>query len=908
MKTIYTFGNGNAEGRADMKELLGGKGANLAEMNLIGVPVPPGFTITCDVCKIYNEQGREAVVNLIKEDVIKSVHHIESLTGYKFNDPQNPQLVSVRSGAPVSMPGMMDTVLNLGINDEVAETLAKKSGNERFAWDSYRRFVQMYGDVVLGMKPQNKNDIDPFEEIIEAVKTAKGVKFDTELDVDDLKQLVKLFKKAVKENTGKDFPTDAWDQLWGAIYAVFDSWNNERAILYRQMNQIPESYGTAVNVQAMVYGNMGDSSATGVCFSRDAGTGENLFNGEYLINAQGEDVVAGVRTPQQIMTEGSRRWAKLQGISEEERKKKYPSLEETMPECAAQLVEIQARLEDHYKDMQDMEFTIQDGKLWLLQTRNGKRTGAAMVKIAMDLLREGEIDEKTVLKRMEPGKLDELLHPVFDKSAMANAQVMAKGLPASPGAATGKIVFFADDAEEWAQRNEKVIMVRIETSPEDLRGMTVAQGILTARGGMTSHAAVVARGMGICCVSGCGNMDITDNTLITKDKEILHEGDIISIDGTTGNVYKGEVELESASNNTSINELLTMCDAIKNLGVRANADTKKDMEIAKNFGAEGIGLVRTEHMFFEKERIFKFRQMILANDKKTRLQALVSLLPYQEKDFEELYRLNSGLPVVIRYLDPPLHEFLPKEEEEIKELAVSLNTTVADLKLKIDSLKEFNPMMGHRGSRLDITYPEIAVMQTNAVISAACNVKKEGINPVVEIMLPLIMDKKEFIYIKDIVEKEIKRVLAKKGMQIDYQIGAMIEVPRAAILADELASVCDFFSFGTNDLTQLTFGFSRDDAAKFLKDYYNKNILSHDPFMSLDTNGVGTLVKIAAQMSKSIKPNISLGVCGEHAADEKSIEFFDKIGLSYISASAYRVPVAKLAAAKAALANSKDIA
>lgn len=907
MKTIYTFGNGNAEGRADMKELLGGKGANLAEMNLIGVPVPPGFTITCDVCKIYNEQGREAVVNLIKEDVIKSVHHIESLTGYKFNDPQNPQLVSVRSGAPVSMPGMMDTVLNLGINDEVAETLAKKSGNERFAWDSYRRFVQMYGDVVLGMKPQNKNDIDPFEEIIEAVKTAKGVKFDTELDVDDLKQLVKLFKKAVKENTGKDFPTDAWDQLWGAIYAVFDSWNNERAILYRQMNQIPESYGTAVNVQAMVYGNMGNSSATGVCFSRDAGTGENLFNGEYLINAQGEDVVAGVRTPQQIMTEGSRRWAKLQGISEEERKEKYPSLEETMPECAAQLVEIQARLEDHYKDMQDMEFTIQDGKLWLLQTRNGKRTGAAMVKIAMDLLREGEIDEKTVLKRMEPGKLDELLHPVFDKSAMANAQVMAKGLPASPGAATGKIVFFADDAEEWAQRNEKVIMVRIETSPEDLRGMTVAQGILTARGGMTSHAAVVARGMGECCVAGCGALLIDEEKrTVTIDGKVYTADDYLSLDGSTGNVYAGQMATMPAAVTGNFATLMGWADKFRALKVRTNADTPKDAKQAYDFGAEGIGLCRTEHMFFKEDRIMSVRKMIVAKTVEARKAALNELLPMQREDFVGIYEAMKGYGVTIRFLDPPLHEFVPHKDSEIQELADELKMPFADLKKIVDDLHEFNPMLGHRGCRLSVTYPEIAEMQARAVMEAAIIVSKRNdfkVTP--EIMIPLVGEVKELKYVKEHVVATLEAVMKEQNYKLDYKIGTMIEIPRAALTADEIAKEADFFSFGTNDLTQMTFGFSRDDAGKFLDDYYAKKIFESDPFAKVDQIGVGRLMKIAATEGRAVNPDLHLGICGEHGGDPSTVEFCHNIGLDYVSCSPFRVPLARLAAAQANIKNPR---
>ena len=873
-KFVYDF----SEGTKDMKELLGGKGSNLACMKNLGLPVPDGFIVTTEACNKYYAEN-EVISASIEEEINNHLASLEQKTGKILGDVNNPLLVSVRSGARSSMPGMMDTILNLGLNDEVAASFAKITNNERFVYDSYRRLIMMFADVVMG------KDKSIFEEYLTNYKKEHGYQNDTDLTGTDWHNIAIKYKEMYQELTGDAFPSDTTRQLIMAVGAVFKSWNNSRAIYYRKINNIPDDWGTAVNIQAMVYGNKNNNSGTGVAFSRSPVNGEAKLFGEYLINAQGEDVVAGVRTPQSIET-----------------------LKNIMPDVYEEFVKTAKILEDYYKDMQDMEFTIEDGKLYMLQTRNGKRTGLAAVNIATSLVREGKISMEEAIRRVSVEDITQALHPVFKTDSLEKATLIGNGLAASPGAACGEIVFDASIAIKKSKEGIKTVLVRHETSPEDIEGMHYAQGVLTIRGGMTSHAAVVARGMGICCVSGCGNMDITDNTLITKDKEILHEGDIISIDGTTGNVYKGEVELESASNNTSINELLTMCDAIKNLGVRANADTKKDMEIAKNFGAEGIGLVRTEHMFFEKERIFKFRQMILANDKKTRLQALVSLLPYQEKDFEELYRLNSGLPVVIRYLDPPLHEFLPKEEEEIKELAVSLNTTVADLKLKIDSLKEFNPMMGHRGSRLDITYPEIAVMQTNAVISAACNVKKEGINPVVEIMLPLIMDKKEFIYIKDIVEKEIKRVLAKKGMQIDYQIGAMIEVPRAAILADELASVCDFFSFGTNDLTQLTFGFSRDDAAKFLKDYYSKNILSHDPFMSLDTNGVGTLVKIATQMSKSIKPNISLGVCGEHAADEASIEFFDKIGLSYISASAYRVPVAKLAAAKATLANSKDIA
>ena len=902
MKTIYTFGNGNAEGRADMKELLGGKGANLAEMNLIGVPVPPGFTITCDVCKIYNEQGREAVVNLIKEDVIKSVHHIESLTGCKFNDPENPQLVSVRSGAPVSMPGMMDTVLNLGINDEVAATLAKKSGNERFAWDSYRRFVQMYGDVVLGMKPQNKTDIDPFEEIIESVKAQKGVKFDTELDVEDLKLLVKLFKEAVKKSTGKDFPVNAWDQLWGAIYAVFDSWNNERAILYRQMNQIPESYGTAVNVQAMVYGNMGNSSATGVCFSRDAGTGENLFNGEYLINAQGEDVVAGVRTPQQIMTEGSRRWAKLQGISEEERKAKYPSLEETMPECAAQLVEIQARLEEHYRDMQDMEFTIQDGKLWLLQTRNGKRTGAAMVKIAMDLLREGAIDEKTVLRRMEPAKLDELLHPVFDKSAVQNAQVMAKGLPASPGAATGKIVFFADDAEEWAKRNEKVIMVRIETSPEDLRGMNVAQGILTARGGMTSHAAVVARGMGKCCVSGAGEIKVDYKAkTVTMGGKVYHEGEWISINGSTGEVYDGLVSTVDADISGDFSAIMNLAEKYTKMKVYANADSPRDAKVARKFGAVGIGLCRTEHMFFEGERIKAMREMIIADSVERRKVALNKLLPLQRGDFEGMFKAMDGYDVTIRLLDPPLHEFVPHQLETMRELANDTGMSLDKIKQICSSLEEFNPMLGHRGCRLGNTYPEITEMQARAIIEAAINVKEHGVDVHPKIMVPLVGVKEEIKRQADIINATAKKVFAERGTTVPYKVGTMIEIPRAALVANEIAEIADFFSFGTNDLTQMTFGYSRDDAPKFLNEYKKLGIIKNDPFEVLDQTGVGQLVKMGTERGRSTKPELNVGICGEHGGEPSSVKFCASLNLDYVSCSPYRVPIARVAAAQAAI-------
>ncbi len=902
MKTIYTFGNGQAEGRADMRDLLGGKGANLAEMNLIGVPVPPGFTITTDVCRLYNKDGRDAVVELIREDVKKAIAHIESLTGNKFNDPANPQLVSVRSGAPVSMPGMMDTVLNLGINDAVAETLAEKSGNPRFAWDSYRRFVQMYGDVVLGMKPKNKTDIDPFEEIIEEIKEKKGVQFDTELDVDDLKELVVRFKAAVKENTGKDFPTSAWDQLWGAIYAVFDSWNNDRAILYRRMNQIPEEYGTAVNVQAMVYGNMGNTSATGVAFSRDAATGENLFNGEYLINAQGEDVVAGVRTPQQIMTEGSRRWAKLQGISEAERASKYPSLEESMPECAAQLVEIQHRLEEHYRDMQDMEFTIQNGKLWLLQTRNGKRTGAAMVKIAMDLLREGKIDEKTVLKRMEPGKLDELLHPVFDKSAVKSAKVVAKGLPASPGAATGHIVFFADDAEEWAKRNKKVIMVRLETSPEDLRGMTVAQGILTARGGMTSHAAVVARGIGKCCVSGAGEIkvDYKAKTVVMRGKT-YKEGDWISINGSTGEVYDGLVSTVEPELSGDFGAVMNLADKYTKMQVYTNADSPRDAKVARRFGAKGIGLCRTEHMFFEGDRIKAMREMIIAPDEESRRVALAKLLPLQRGDFEGIFEAMDGLEVTIRLLDPPLHEFVPHQLATQKELAEEVGMTLEQVKNICASLEEFNPMLGHRGCRLGNTYPEITEMQARAIIEAAINMQDRGIKVHPKIMVPLVGVLKEIELQADIINRTAQKVFAERGKTVAYKIGTMIEVPRAALVADQIAQIADFFSFGTNDLTQMTFGYSRDDAPKFLGDYKKLGIIKVDPFEVLDQEGVGQLVEMGTLKGRQTKPELNVGICGEHGGEPSSVKFCAKLNMNYVSCSPFRVPIARVAAAQAAV-------
>ena len=901
-KKVYTFGDGKAEGKAEMRNLLGGKGANLAEMNLLGMPVPPGFTITTEVCTEYTQYGRDKVVEDIKADVEKAMAHIESLTGYKFNDPSNPLLVSVRSGARASMPGMMDTVLNLGMNDATVATMAEKSGNPRFAWDSYRRFVQMYGDVVLGMKPAKKTDIDPFEAIMDQVKEEKGVKFDNELDVEDLQELVKRFKAAVKEHTGKDFPESAWEQLWGGICAVFDSWMNERAILSRRMNQSPEEWGTAVNVQAMVYGNMGNNSATGVCFSRDAATGENIFNGEYLINAQGEDVVAGIRTPQQITVEGSRRWAALQGITEEVRREKYPALEETMPDCAAELISIAHRLEDYYKDMQDMEFTIQDGKLWMLQTRNGKRTGEAMVKIAMDLLRAGMIDEKTALLRMEPGKLDELLHPVFDATALKRATVVAKGLPASPGAATGQIVFSAEEAEEWAEKKKKVVLVRIETSPEDLRGMAVAQGILTMRGGMTSHAAVVARGMGKCCVSGAGEIqvDYVAKT-VTMSGKTYKEGDWISLNGSTGDVYEGQVPTTEPEIGGDFAAIMNLAEKFTKTYVRTNADTPRDAKQARRFGAQGIGLCRTEHMFFEGDRIKAVREMILSDDVEGRRVALAKLLPMQRGDFEGIFEAMDGYGVTIRLLDPPLHEFVPHQTATQKELAHEMGLTLEEVKAKVDSLEEFNPMLGHRGCRLGITYPEITEMQTRAIIEAALACKRRGFKVYPEIMVPLVGSIKELRNQADVINLTANKVFEETGDSIAYTIGTMIEVPRAALTANEIAEVAEFFSFGTNDLTQMTVGFSRDDAPKFLKFYKEHGIIKVDPFEVLDQEGVGQLVKMGVEKGRSQRPELKVGICGEHGGEPSSVKFCAKLGMNYVSCSPFRVPIARVAAAQAAI-------
>ncbi|WP_302749331.1 pyruvate, phosphate dikinase [uncultured Prevotella sp.] len=901
-KRVYTFGNGKAEGKADMRNLLGGKGANLAEMNLIGVPVPPGFTITTDVCNEYFEKGKETVVSLLRDEVIASVHHIEGLMNSKFGDIENPLLVSVRSGARASMPGMMDTILNLGLNDEVVRGLAKKTGNERFAYDSYRRFVQMYGDVVLGMKPVNKEAIDPFEAIIEKVKAQRGISLDNEMTVDELKQLVDLFKKAIKEQTGKDFPTDPMDQLWGAICAVFDSWMNERAILYRKMEGIPAEWGTAVSVMAMVFGNMGNTSATGVCFSRDAATGENVFNGEYLVNAQGEDVVAGIRTPQQITKLGSQRWAEQQQIPEEERATKYPSMEEAMPEIFAQLDALQHKLEKHYHDMQDMEFTVQEGKLWFLQTRNGKRTGTAMVKIAMDLLHEGEIDEKTALKRCEPNKLDELLHPVFDKDAQKKAKVLTRGLPASPGAACGQIVFFADDAEKWHEAGRRVIMVRIETSPEDLAGMAAAEGIVTARGGMTSHAAVVARGMGKCCVSGAGalNVDYKART-VEIDGVTLKEGDYISLNGSTGEIYFGEVKTNPAEVTGDFADLMKLCDKYTRLVVRTNADTPHDAQVARNFGAVGIGLCRTEHMFFDNEKIKAMREMILSDTVEGRKKALEKLLPYQTKDFYGILKAMDGCPVNIRLLDPPLHEFVPHDLAGQQTMAEEMGLTVAEIQKRVDSLSEHNPMLGHRGCRLGNTYPEITEMQTKAILGAAVQLKKEGFNPEPEIMVPLIGIVNEFDMQEQVIRSTANKIFEEAGVEVEFKVGTMIEIPRAALTAGYIAKKAEYFSFGTNDLTQMTFGYSRDDIASFLPVYLDKKILNVDPFQVLDQTGVGQLIEMAVDNGRKTRPNLTCGICGEHGGEPSSVKFCHRVGLNYVSCSPFRVPIARLAAAQAAV-------
>jgi len=885
-KHVYFFAANQSEGNAGMKNLLGGKGANLAEMCNLGIPVPPGFTISTEVCTEYYENNKNYPAGL-KEEVETAIAKTEKVLGKKFGDPKNPLLFSVRSGARASMPGMMDTVLNLGLNDEIAEGLAKLSGNPRFAWDSYRRFVQMFGDVVLDLKPANKEEEDPFEVIIEAKKEEKGVELDTELSTEDLKELVAEFKAAIKEKTGHDFPEDPMVQIWGAIGAVFGSWMNERAIRYRALNDIPAEWGTAVNVQSMVYGNMGDDCATGVAFTRDPATGQKNFYGEYLVNAQGEDVVAGIRTPQPV-NEATK--------SEPNQK----TLEQIMPGPYKELVDIYEKLEHHYKDMQDIEFTIEQGKLFMLQTRNGKRTAEAAVRIAVEMVEEGLIDKNTAIKRVAPAQLDHLLHPMFDPKATKN--VIATGLPASPGAATGRIVFHADEAEEWAEKGEDVLLVRIETSPEDIGGMHVAKGILTARGGMTSHAAVVARGMGTCCVAGCGAIEISyKKKTMTVNGKVFNEGDWISLDGSKGEVIEGKVPTIDPELSGNFGTLMGWADEIRHINVRTNADTPHDAEVARNFGAEGIGLCRTEHMFFEGDRIKAVREMILADNEAGRRKALAKLLPYQRDDFYGIFKAMHDLPVTVRTLDPPLHEFLPHDDTNQQEMAEEMGITLEEVKAKVEALHEFNPMLGHRGCRLGITYPEITEMQAQAIIEAACDLTKEGIKVYPEIMIPLIGTKAELKDQKAVVVATAEKVMKEKGVKVDYLVGTMIEIPRAALTANEVAEEAQFFSFGTNDLTQMAFGYSRDDAGTFLKEYLAKGILEDDPFQSLDQNGVGQLVEIGVQRGRQTKPNLKVGICGEHGGDPKSVVFCHKVGMNYVSCSPYRVPIARLAAAQAQL-------
>ena len=904
-KFVYVFGPSKTEGAADMKNLLGGKGANLAEMCRLGISVPPGLTISTEACTVYTEQGAEAVRKLIEAEVKQGVEFVEKEMGKKFGDSSDPLLVSVRSGSRASMPGMMDTILNLGLNDEAVAGLTAKSGNERFAWDSYRRFIQMYGDVVMGLKPESKEDHDPFEVIIDEIKEKKGVELDTQLEVADLKQMVAEFKGMIRTRLGREFPNDPWEQLWGAIMAVFQSWNNDRAVFYRQMNDIPSSWGTAVNVQSMVFGNLGDNSGTGVAFTRDAATGEDVFNGEFLINAQGEDVVAGIRTPQQITLEGSRRWAELAQVREVDRASKFPSLEEIMPEIYAQLIKTETALENHYKDMQDIEFTIQEGKLWMLQTRSAKRTGAALVRTSMEMLAQGMIDDKTALMRVTPDRLNELLHPVFDRNAIKSAKVIAKGLPASPGAATGQVVFFADEAEEWVAKGKQVILVRQETSPEDLRGMAVAKGILTARGGMTSHAAVVARGMGKCCVSGAGAVRVDPKSrTMTIEGRVYNEGEWISLDGSTGRVYEGQVSTSDPDLSGDFGRLMELADKFKRLAIRANADTPHDAKVARAFGAVGIGLCRTEHMFFEGDRIKSVREMILAQDEAGRRKALTKLLPIQRGDFEGLFMEMDGLPVTIRLLDPPLHEFLPHDEANQRAMAAEMGISYEEIKHRVDDLHEANPMMGHRGCRLGISYPEITEMQARAIMEAALNARAKGRDVKVEIMVPLVGTVREFNAQAKVIRSTIDAVFAERNETMPYLLGTMIETPRGALVADSIGKQAEFFSFGTNDLTQMTLGFSRDDIGKFLPFYLEYGMYETDPFQSIDQKGVGLLVKMAVEKGRASRPGIKLGVCGEHGGDPASVEFFHRVGLDYVSCSPFRVPIARLAAAQAAISNS----
>ncbi len=880
-KYVYLFGGRGtkAEGNAEMKDILGGKGANLAEMTNLGIPVPPGFTISTEMCSVYYETG--GLPKELKTQVKEAIKKVERAMGLGFGDPEAPLLFSVRSGARASMPGMMDTVLNLGINDETVHGLIKMSGNERFAWDCYRRFIQMYGEVVMGA------DFDELEEELDKAKKKKGVKLDTELDADDLKKLVFVMKEKVKKLTGRDLPSDPMEQLWGGIEAVFRSWNTPRAITYRKLNNIPDHWGTAVNVQAMVFGNMGDHSATGVAFTRDPSTGERIFYGEYLRNAQGEDVVAGIRTPQPINIKGKRN-------------KTDVSLEEAMPDQYAQLEEVYKTLEKHYRDMQDIEFTIQEGNLWMLQTRNGKRTAAAAVKIAVDMVNEGLISKKEAVLRVSPEQIDQLLHPQIDPKA--EKKIIGKGLPASPGAAVGRVVFSAEDAEVEARKGNKVILVRVETSPEDIHGMNVAQGVLTARGGMTSHAAVVARGMGKCCVSGVTEMNIDyAKQKFTLGGVTVKKGDFISLDGTRGEVILGECKTVLPSLSGAFGTIMEWADEFRRLGVRTNADTPKDAKVAREFGAEGIGLCRTEHMFFEADRILAVREMILANDEKGRRKALDKIKPMQKGDFKEIFRVMNGLPVTIRLLDPPLHEFLPNTEAELKEVAKALKTTVDEVRAKRDALHEANPMLGHRGCRLGITFPEIYEMQVRAIIEAACEVKKEKVEVQPEIMIPLVGHVNELASLKKMTVEVADEIIKSSGVKLKYMVGTMIELPRAAVTADKIAEEAEFFSFGTNDLTQTVFGLSRDDAGKFLPEYVEKKILPKDPFMALDTEGVGELVRIGIEKGRKTRKKLKVGICGEHGGEPSSIEFCHKVAMDYVSCSPYRVPIARLAAAHAAL-------
>lgn len=900
-KHVFTFGNGKAEGDAQMKAELGGKGANLAEMNKIGIPVPPGFTITTDVCMLYISEGAETGKKLIHDQVIAGIKHIEKIMGTKFGDKDNPCLVSVRSGGKISMPGMMDTVLNLGLNEDAVVGIAKQTGNDRFAWDSYRRFINMYADVVMGIDKFFDEDENPFEDTLEEIKHRNNYKLDTDLTTENLREVTYRFKQIVKDYTGQEFPTDPYEQLWTTIEAVFRSWQNERAILYRRLNNIPDDWGTAVNVQAMVFGNMGDDCATGVAFTRNASNGEHFFNGEYLINAQGEDVVAGIRTPQQITIRGAQMWAQSAGMDEKQRQKEHPSMEESMPEVYKELFQVQLKLEKHYRDMQDIEFTIQKGKLWLLQTRGGKRTGRAMIKIALDMLQEGILSEEEAVLRMDPNKLGEMLHPVFHPKALKEAQVIAKGLPASPGAATGRIVFTAKDAEESASRSRDVILVRIETSPEDLKGMHAAKGILTTQGGMTSHAAVVARGMGKCCVSGAGTLKVNykKRTVITADGTEFKEGEFISLNGTTGEVYAGRIPTDALGERGDCEQLLELADKHARLAVRTNADTPADAKQARAFGAKGIGLCRTEHMFFQENRIRAMQEMILAHDQEGRERALEKLLPMQRSDFEGIFEAMNGFPVTIRLLDPPLHEFVPHEHISQSKLAKALDVSIDYVISQVNALDEFNPMLGHRGCRLGISYPEITAMQARAIFEAALNMKLKGIKVYPEIMVPLVSIHREFLMQKEIIDSVAQEVFEEMGDKIDYKVGTMIETPRAALTAEHIAENAEFFSFGTNDLTQMTWGFSRDDVGKFINEYIEKGIIKRDPFVALDQVGVGKLVERAKVEGRKIRPDLKVGICGEHGGEPTSVEFCHRIGLDYVSCSPFRVTTARLSAAQA---------